>query len=274
MSSKDLFGWDLLYKTIETKISKESDVLIALTHWFLVRNSLLCLGVGDDKTLGQNEEGTELLPDGWNDNETYTLRYVFNGNLYNLIGATTEGTLVINLLDIKTKNVSNIAFATKETVLSLCGGIRMMVPQINEILDRFQRELIDPVFPGNRKAVTTQTHCLQTSENRQRIFPRNFSSDTTGINRTSGQPSGFDPLRDVGRGDLNPLGRGSGGGMIFSPPSLNPFAGNLGPNSFPDNRNIPPGARFDPFTPPDGTGRINPNATHFRPPPDFDDMYM
>lgn len=31
----------------------------------------------------------------------------------------------------------------------------------------------------------------------------------------------IDPLRDIGRGDLDPLGRG-GGGMLFNPPFNNP----------------------------------------------------
>lgn len=33
----------------------------------------------------------------------------------------------------------------------------------------------------------------------------------------------IDPLRDIGRGDLDPLGRG-GGGMIFNPFNNNPEA--------------------------------------------------
>ena len=31
----------------------------------------------------------------------------------------------------------------------------------------------------------------------------------------------LDPMRDIGRGDLDPLGRG-GGGMLFNPPFNNP----------------------------------------------------
>lgn len=78
----------------------------------------------------------------------------------------------------------------------------------------------------------------------------------------------LDPLRDIGRGDLDPFGRG--GGMLFNPPGMPfqpSFPGNLPPAG------IVPGARFDPFSPPQSGGRPNPNNDHFRP-PGFDDMFM
>lgn len=108
----------------------------------------------------------------------------------------------------------------------------------------------------------------------------------------------IDPLRDIGRGDLDPLGRG-GGGMLFNPfhqnpdgilprgPDNNPLPGNL--YKFLDVFcaiythiidfiicvGVIPGARFDPFGPLD-PGRITrsgPSNDHF-PPPGYDDMYL
>lgn len=77
-----------------------------------------------------------------------------------------------------------------------------------------------------------------------------------------------DPLRDIGRGDLDPFGRG--GGMIFNPP--------MGPGiprpDFPPGR-VPPGARFDPIYPhPFNPNRSGPNPDHMRPPEGYDDMFM
>lgn len=44
-----MFGWDLLHKTIKRSLKNKSDVIVALVHWYLVKNGgLLCLGVGDD----------------------------------------------------------------------------------------------------------------------------------------------------------------------------------------------------------------------------------
>lgn len=42
----------------------------------------------------------------------------------------------------------------------------------------------------------------------------------------------LDPLRDIGRGDLDPLGRG-GGGMLFNPPFNNPNILPRGPGGNP-----------------------------------------
>lgn len=63
----------------------------------------------------------------------------------------------------------------------------------------------------------------------------------------------------VGGADLDPLNRGVGGGMLYDPfspanritpgnPLLDPMAKNLPPGA------VPPGARFDPFGPPQPGG--------------------
>lgn len=75
----------------------------------------------------------------------------------------------------------------------------------------------------------------------------------------------IDPLWDIGRGDLDPFGRG--GGMIFSPPN---FQGGIGPMRPPGH---PPGARFDPINPLNPQRRGDPDPDHFRP-PGYDDMFM
>jgi len=274
MSSQGLFGWDLLYKTAESDIKSESDIIIAVIHWYLTKTaSLQCIGVGDDKTLSNNDEGTELLPTGWNANEnSYALRYVFNNQLFILLGALTEGLLVINLLNVETKKASNLSVSTSETVKSMQGNIKTMIPEITTLLDKAKNELVDPVFTGNTTEVQTQTSPNTSRRHQSR------SNDPLIIRgpRNSFEPRSpiVDPLRDIGRGDLDPLGRG-GGGMLFPGPGI-PGGPLRGIGSFPGAPGLPPpppGARFDPFGPPD-INRGNPNPDHFRPPPDFDDMYM
>lgn len=88
-------------------------------------------------------------------------------------------------------------------------------------------------------------------------------------------------LRDIGRNDLDPLGGrfgiGGGGGMLFNPPGMrNPQ--NIGP---PGGLGIVPGARFDPFNPPEveRQRRNSRDFDHFRPPGNpgsgfYDDMFM
>lgn len=83
-----------------------------------------------------------------------------------------------------------------------------------------------------------------------------------------------DPLPNVGRGDLDPFGRG--GGMLFNPPDYRqlPYLGIFGPGVRQPLRVPPPGARFDPFGPPGPNNRMGPDHDHFRQPGRYDDMFM
>ncbi|EDW01524.1 proteasome inhibitor PI31 subunit [Drosophila grimshawi] len=256
LSSDFFYGWDLLYKSVDSKINKKADVLIVLSHFLLTKHyKFRCVGIGDDKTLSEDEEGSELLPDHWNGDSTkYALRYVHNKVLYLLLGHITEDDLILNLLDINTKNVSNICVTPESLVAEVNGGIIKMMPTATDIVERFRKELCDPVFTGNSREVTTQTRAntsaqvtdpLRIGEPRRpgSYMPHGFDS----------RPFGFP---DVGRGDLDPLGRGSG--------NLFPFPANPGL------------ARFDPFNPinPHNPGSMGPNPDHMRPPNWNPDYYM
>lgn len=250
------FGWDLLYKTIESAVNKQSDVLIALGHFVLIKYCKFeCIGLGEDKTVSDDEVGSELLPDGWNDEDSkYALRYRYNGNLYLLLGHRAEDCLIMNLLDVKTKKVSNIGLEPNELVKNKKGSLREILPNASEIVDRYRKELIDPVFSGTTQEVTTQTTtALRRSESGE--DPLRIGPPMRPVG--SFMPAGMDPrpfgFPDVGRGDLDPLGRGGSGNLFEFPPHRPPLYGNAQP-------------RFDPFGPPDPNVRPNPNPDHLQPP--------
>ncbi|XP_037903636.1 proteasome inhibitor PI31 subunit isoform X2 [Hermetia illucens] len=280
-STYDYYGWDLLYKSVCSTLENESEIILVLAHWFLTKNALFrCIGVGQDKTLGPDDVGSELLPEGWNaSNNKYALRYRYGDDVYILLGVKTGNNFVLNLLDSKSRNVSNLSICPTNVVKESMGPLPVMIPTVNLILDRMKRELLDPVFSGSKKEMETQTEAARARSRSPpvpTILPEaRFPPDPLAIPRSmSDNTTRRDPLRDVGRGDLDPLGRG-GGGMIFTPPGM-PF-GPPGGGFNPALRR-PPGARFDPFGPPDPDrpfGRNpNPNPDVFRPPPDYDDMYM
>ncbi|XP_034106565.1 proteasome inhibitor PI31 subunit [Drosophila sulfurigaster albostrigata] len=261
-SKSDFFyGWDLLYKTVDGIINKKADVMIVLAHFLLTKHyKFRCIGIGDDKTLSEDEEGSELLPDYWNsDNTKYSLRYVHNNVLYLLLGHITEDALILNLLDINTKNVSNICLTPESLVAEVKGSITKIMPTANDIVQRFRNELCDPIFTGNSREVTTQTQAAQPPAPNPALNPDPLRVGEP--NRPgSFMPHGFEPrpfgFPDIGRGDLDPLGRGSG--------NLFPFGQNPGL------------ARFDPFSPlpPRGPGSMGPNPDHMRPPNWNPDYYM
>lgn len=256
------YGWDLLYKTIERTVNKNSDVLIALVHFILTKHfNFQCIGVGEDKTISEDETGSELLPDSWNDDDNkYAMRYSFNGQLYLLLGHKSEDTLTINLLDVKTKNVSNIGLKPCDLVKKTKGTLYELIPTASQLVDRYRKELVDPVFSGTSKVVSTQTTTPQ-----ERSDPLRISAPM----RPSGQfiPSGFEPrpfgYPDVGRGDLDPLGRG-GPGNLFPFPSHPNFQGQGG---------RVPQPRFDPFSPNPSQILPNPDPDHL-PAPGNPDYYM
>lgn len=243
MAESDYFGFELVFKTVEGSIQAKSDVLIAVIHWYLIKNSFRNVGLGDDvrclvffllffslyliicfqKTLSESDEKSELLPEGWNNNpHSYALRYVNNGQLYILHGIDSEGTMIVNLLQVKTLNVSNTTFQIEDTVKALKGSMLSMVPEAAAVLDRVRKELLVPVFKSNKKDGETQTK--KEPEKNDRVDVRPSNPLLVGP-RFGPVAMGSDPLGvgNVGRGDLDPFGRG--GGMIFEPPGgFNPLA--------------------------------------------------
>lgn len=43
-----LYGWDLLFKTVEKEVRNSADIIVAVVHWLLTKHSFRCLGIGDD----------------------------------------------------------------------------------------------------------------------------------------------------------------------------------------------------------------------------------
>ncbi|XP_067630801.1 proteasome inhibitor PI31 subunit [Eurosta solidaginis] len=261
VNANDFFGWDLLYKTIEKTVDKKTDVLIALVHFLLVKQyKMRCLGVGEDKTLTKDDIGSELLPDGWNERgKRYALRYLHNGRLYLLIGHNTEDFITMNLLDVKDTKVTNITLNPQEWVKGLKGSLSTLMPEASSIFDRYRKELIDPVFTGNTREVTTQTTANQEPRSSNYRDPLAIGPPLRPRNSFPMEPRPFG-FPDVGRGDLDPLGRG-GPGNLFPMPSRPDINAGLNP-------------RFDPVGPDGRILRPDPNPDHFQPPNFGFDYYM
>ncbi|KAL9921253.1 proteasome inhibitor 31 kDa [Glossina fuscipes fuscipes] len=257
------YGWNLLYKTIEKDINKKDDLLIALVHFVLTKHSQFrCIGLGENKTLAEEEEssGSELLPDNWNaDEHNYALRYIYDKLLYILLGLRTEGSIIITLLNVKTRKVSNICLSPDELVSDIRGSITKMIPSASQLTDRYRRELLEPVYQGQNKSTTTQTNTTSTTTDRPHPLRIGMPLHPLGQYHPAGvepRPFGFP---EVGRGDLDPFARGGHGNLL-------PFPSHPGPGGMQP--------RFDPFGPlPDRNIRPHPNPDHL-PPPGFGGDYF
>ncbi|PSN43741.1 Proteasome inhibitor PI31 subunit [Blattella germanica] len=280
--ASNMYGWELTYKLAEKDIKKKEDVLVTLVHWYLIKHEFKCVGIGDSKTISDCDVETESLPEGWNANNTYTLRYIHNKQLYLLKGVKCEADIVINLLVCTYLSVSIIHFKVEDVVKNLRGDIGTLIPTYNAVVRTIDRDLVQPVVTGKNRETSTQTVQESTTE---RGPSTRYIDDEYDNPLRIGQPRGpagpidWDPLRDpfaVGRSDLDPLSRG-GGGMIFNPFGQggirDPGAGI--PGGLPRG-SIPPGARFDPYGPPGvgpRRGGPGPSPDHL-PPPGYDDMFM
>lgn len=275
-----LFGWDLLYGSVQKDIKNNQDILVCLTHLVLVSNGFKCIGLGESKNIDGSESKSESLPKGWN--EEYAIRYVYQGRLYNLKATNLDDGIIINLVRVDERTVGLIQLNVRQ-VVEKSGTLDEMIPDNKAIVEQIKKELIDKVVISTKsKSASSQTEPTTSDTPRTSVPPpfrdpqfvdpqplRSPLADPYDYGRSDLNPFGVDPLRIAPR-----HGPGSGGGMLFQPPRGSfPGPGNLGipPNS------LPPGARFDPFRPPESfpnpRGPRRPDNDEF-PPPGYDDMFM
>lgn len=282
--SSGLFGWDLLYRSVEKDIKNNQDVLVCFVHLVLVSNGFKCIGLGDSKNIDGTETKSESLPEGWNEN--YAIRYLHQGRLYNLRATNMDDAVMINLIRVDERTVSMVQLNTR-LVAQRSGSLEQMIPEYETVVQTIRKQLIDKVVVSSKsKESSSQTTPeQQPTSSRENNPPQNVPNlyDPRSLVETN-RP--FNPL-NVGRDDLDPFasfdplrpGPGlpsvGGGGMLFEPPRAGPRFdpdGNLGiPRG-----SLPPGARFDPFRPqgPGNQPRRPNNPGDEFPPPGFDDMYM
>ncbi|KAJ8927191.1 hypothetical protein NQ314_020467 [Rhamnusium bicolor] len=276
--ASSLFGWDLLYSSVEKDIKNNQDILVCLAHLVLVSNGFKCIGLGESKNIDGSETKSEALPKGWN--EDYAIRYVYQGRLYNFQATNLDDGVMINLIRVDERTVALLQLNTR-SVVQKTGTLEEMIPDNKTIVDLIRKQLIDRVVLSKKsKEMSSQTETTE-EPNRSRLVDIGMPGVAPLRNRS------FDPLvgpSNYGRSDLDPFGvdplrvpnriMPPGGGMIYQPsPPAHP--GNLG---IPPGA-LPPGARFDPFRPPDAD-RFDPRGRPHRPdndefpPPGYDDMFM
>lgn len=267
------FGFELLQSLYDSQISKKEDVLILFVHWYLIKNSFRCIGLGDSKAYNETGKGSELLPEGWSKEFHYALRYIKDKKLYILHGIKSDEDLLLNLLRTQDQGVSNIQFQINQTVTGLHGPIESLMPTYQNVIQVIQTDLLNQIIPENTANTSTRT-LTEAKEPSPKLTPIWQKHPTRVL------PGDLSP-GNIGDRDLYPLARG-GGGMIFDPfgpsrSSVNPLRPGIGiPGRLPPGA-VPPHARFDPFGPPEmDPPRLrphNPDNDHL-PPPGYDDMFM
>ncbi|XP_030378828.1 proteasome inhibitor PI31 subunit-like [Scaptodrosophila lebanonensis] len=225
-SSENFFyGWELLYNSVKSDIGKKADLLILLAHFFLTKHhKFRCVGLGTDKCLLEEDTKGSLveLPDRWNwDDTNYALKYMYYKNRYLLLGHITEDALVINLLDTNNSQLTNICIEPELLVMALDGNIFAAMPKAADIIDRYRKELLRPVFSGNSHEVACQTVSIPSRtvdplREPEPVRPGQF------------RPRGYEPrpfgFPDIWRNNLEPIALSRHGSFVplSSQPSLLP----------------------------------------------------
>jgi proteasome inhibitor subunit 1 (PI31) len=172
------------------------------------------------KIFSEEDRPSELLPAGWNQIQTnYTLRYTLNKQVFILYGIVSDDTIIINLLDCKTLKTLGMVLKTKEVVKSQNGTtLDDYVNDSKKIIDNMTSEIVKPLLNQEAKDESSTN-----SNNQRNTDPLLVRPPRPGVpyavDPVAGAvpyfPRNLDPIRDVGRADLNPFG--GGGGMLFQP---------------------------------------------------------
>jgi len=261
------------------------------------------MGVGEQVVAGAR--ASEVLPAGWNaDSSCYSLVYQHDkqgGFLLKVI--RMDDSLVIHLMRISDEKATSMNIQTESYANQDLSCYESAVKNVEGLEKQVKSELLDEFASATESSARSSSSSHEPSQTDPlRAGP------TQGPARGPSSGPDYDPLRigpvrgpgaqqtwpghrdpfAVGRADLDPLAGGFGGGMIMDPfhqggvPGFGPRGPRGGlPGSMPPGA-VPPGARFDPFGPPDpdnpfgrggGGGRAGPGPDHLRP-PGFDDMFM
>lgn len=173
------------------------------------------------KVYSDQDRPSELLPQGWNQEQTsYTLRYTLNQTIYILYGIVSEDTLIINLLDAKTLKTASLVFKSKEVIKATTGAtIDDYVKNSQSVIDKMSSEMVKPILgeESQKKSIASTSRSDDPLLIRPVVPPQYQDRSRDSLR---------DPLRDIGRGDLDPFGRG--GGSLFNP-DFRPEFGPLNP---------------------------------------------
>lgn len=303
-------GYETFYQTIKPLLKDPSDLIVSVIHWILIQDfDFKCIAVDNQvidfvainvtfifsfsklKAEYRNIPGSELLPNGWNNNRNhYNLLYrsailETENILLNCVADESDADkikVLISDVTADSQNEKHRFLISKKTFVN---------PDDRQVFETFDNEKV------NRLATFIRQNIPNLNCPKKSIVPPATSSSSENPSShddpsnlpfskfipTPAQPRSLlenDPNRlinpPIGRGDLgnsyfyilitfmaitffkiDPFGHGIGGGMIFDPFSGNRLRPERGPPMNWPRGAVPPGARYDPIGP-------TPDARFFR----------
>ncbi|ELU09036.1 hypothetical protein CAPTEDRAFT_176567 [Capitella teleta] len=276
-------GLEVFFCAVQNQLKRPEDALVCVIHWTLVKEGFKCVANGEVAPENvTSSKGSEMLPAAWNDlDDLYHLIYVESSShsTFLLKIIRIEGSLLVHLMKLSNESIHDVTFNTSEYVTADLSSYDSAFQNADGVARLVKTDLVDQFLQPKPKAEEAKQPRQRPEED----------SDPLRVGRPlrgRGAHPGMDPF-NIGTGDLDPLGARTGGGMIFDPLRSGfpeggvPQPGAGYPGALPRG-SVPPGARFDPFGPPDldrsgnyrgGRGRSGPDPDHM-PMPGYDDYYM
>lgn len=226
-----------------------------------------------------DSKGSEFLPANWNEKEYFILRYVepTKKSLLLIKIIPSESILLVNAL-LKNKDqdvISATSFDPKKLITDDYKEFAKLFvdgdESLKSLVNEFKKEILDKFEPKKPEEKKQTAATATTARDTDPLaVPRAPTArfPPTLINPPSFPNPGAFP--QIGGADLDPLGRGIGGGMLMDPRGFNqPYAPMGG--SQPRNPFMPSGPRFDPssgLAQPLPPGAVPPGArfSYFGPP--------
>jgi len=285
-------GFQIYFEAIKSQLQSKLDVVVSVIHFMLVNDDFLCVGTGEEFEEADASGGSELLPTGWNSNQTfYTLKYrsrkadklqllfkgIVAGDVFIASALPLQDSNTVHSLSIRPEQFITNDWNTTFPHAFVNGDIKPLENLLRkEMFDKLRdTPQVNPSGTSGQQAGQQQGQNAQEpgSGLREQVWvPPPQQPYYGGPNaQPNVDPLGRPVYPRIGQGDLDPFGRG--GGMLFDPfrPAGGPpFRVPRGDPTYPDlpPGAVPPGARYDPIGPPKGPkgGTWPPNPDHLPPP--------
>lgn len=273
---------EILFNYEKGKLRSGEDALVCCVHSFLIGRGFKCVGHGEQAPTATAKK-SDMLPSSWaegHDHYALTYQHETSGETFLLKIVKFDRMLLVNFLRFKDERVASFEIRPTDYVENNLSSFDTAFKNLDKLWKLLDTELLN-TFANKSK---TCPPSKSTEQPRSEPHQQDPLRATPGRRQWEEHASPF----GIGRSDLDPFA-GPGSGMIFDPmrsgmPSYGSPAGGIGgPNRLPRGA-VPPGARFDPFGPPDldpsgsrypdfRNSRSGPDPDHL-PPPGYDDMFM
>lgn len=268
-------GLELLFNLEKQNLKSKEDCIVAVCHCLLINDNFQCAGVGD--VWPETFSTTELLPSSWNANpHVYSLRYISKDQISRILLKITKMEHILQLdVALNEDAVESMSIPVADYISDDFSEYSTTYKDLSLLSNSFAKVIMDKLQPKEKKeSSSTQTRLKQPAESNSDPVPPKRKPVDLRRERPSGGHPGFPR---VGGMDLDPFGGPGGGGMLMDPSSFGvpsrPTLPQFGIGGLPRGA-VPPGARFDPFMPPGGISRFQPDPDHMKPPEFEDNFYM